>query len=508
MNTTIDATHVAEDLRRLLGTSQVFDAPSELINFSYDASFYSHLHARSPEVAVVARSADDVARTVKYAYEHDIPVTPRGAATGQMGGVIPVRGGIVISMNAMNRIIEIDGPNLQAIIEPGIICSRLNAELAKQGLNFPPDPGSARMCSVGGMASTNAHGMRAMKYGPTSHWVLGLDVVMPNGEVITTGSMNSKARQSSSGLELTKLFIGAEGILGIITRLRLKVMPSPKSRAIVLALFDTLEKAAEAVVATFQAGIMPAATEILDYNTLRAVNLYRPGMNLPEVEAMLLFEVDGNHDAVVKDAQDICEAVKHLCISAEWADDPKRIAQIWEARSVVGAAAGMLRPNSFRAYIGEDICVPSVKVPQTLRGIADIAKKYDLPVATYGHIGGGGIHPALLINPFSEDEIRRVQKCADEFHHLALSMGGTVTGEHGVGLARAPYMDMEHGPAMGVMKKIKDALDPKGIMNPGKLFPAEIPESARIGAPIPPLGVFGEADLPADLAAIPGIDPG
>ena len=508
MNTTIDASRVAQDLRAQLEKSQVFEAKSELLNFSYDASFYSHLHAKSPDVAVVARCAEDVSRTVKYAYENDIPVTARGAASGQMGGVIPVHGGIVIAMNAMNSILEIDGPNLQVMTEPGVICSRLQAELAKQKLSFPPDPGSARMCTVGGMASTNAHGMRAMKYGPTSHWVLGLDVVLPTGETITTGSMNSKARQSSSGMELTKIFVGAEGLLGIITKLRLKVMPLPKSRAIVLALFDRLENAGEAVVATFQAGIMPAATEILDQNTLRAVNLYRPGMNLPEVEAMLLFEVDGNHDAVVKDAQDICDAVAHLATETEWADDPKRINTLWEARSVVGAAAGMLRPNSFRAYIGEDICVPSVKVPETLREIADIAKKYELPVATYGHIGGGGIHPALLINPFSEEEIRRVQACANEFHELALRQGGTVTGEHGVGLARAPYMDMEHGPAMGVMKSIKDALDPKGLMNPGKLFPGEIPESARIGAPIPPLGVFGEEDLPADPASIPGIDPG
>jgi glycolate oxidase len=335
-----------------------------------------------------------------------------------------------------------------------------------------------------------------------------LDVVLPTGEMITTGSQNSRARQSSSGLELTKIFVGAEGILGIITRLRLKVMPIPASRAIVLALFDQLEKAGEAVVATFQAGIMPAATEILDQNTLRAVNLYRPGMNLPEVEAMLLFEVDGNHEGAVRDAESICKAVEHLAISTEWADDPKRIAALWEARSVVGAAAGTLRPNSFRAYIGEDLCVPSVRVPEALREIANIAKKYDIPVATYGHIGGGGIHPALLINPFSEDEIRRVQKCADEFHQLALRMGGSVTGEHGVGLARAPYMDLEHGPAMATMKAIKMALDPKGIMNPGKLFPAEIPDSAKIGAPLPPLGVFGEQDLPADLATMEGIDPG
>jgi glycolate oxidase len=311
--------------------------------------------------------------------------------------------------------------------------------------------------------------MRAVKYGPTSNWVLGLDVVLPDGRLITTGSTNSRARQSSSGLELTKLFVGSEGILGVITKLRLKVMPIPQTRAIVTALFDDLERAGEAVVAVSGAGVIPAAAEILDRNAIQAVNLYRPSMALAAAEAMLLFEVDGNPPGVEYDATTICEVVRPLATSVDWSSEPKQIAALWEARSVVGAAASMLRPGAFRAYCGEDLCVPISKVPSTLKAIQAIGRQYDIPVATYGHIGGGGIHPGHLIDPFNADEVRRVLQVANAIHELALEMGGTVTGEHGVGLVRAPYMAVEHGEALAVMRQIKLALDPKNIMNPGKI---------------------------------------
>lgn len=469
MAAALEAHDIADGLRRLLPPSRVIDSPSELITYSTDASFYSHLRPQPPDVVVLAREASDVQQTVEFAASHRIPVTPRGASSGQTGGSIPVRGGIVIALNAMNRLLELDHENLQAIVEPGIIHARLNQELAPARLIFPPDPGSSRMCTVGGMASTNAHGMRAIKYGPTANWVLGLDVVLPDGRLITTGSANSRARQSSSGLELTKLFVGAEGILGVITRLRLKLMPVPATRAIVTALFDDLEKAGQAVVAVVQAGVTPAAAEILDRNSIQAVNLYRPAMALPAAEAMLLFEVDGNAPGVEHDAQTISQVVGPLAIGVDWSLEPKRIAALWEARGVVGAAASMLRPGAFRAYCGEDLCVPVSKVPATLKAIQAIGQKYDIPVATYGHIGGGGMHPGHLIDPFNADEVRRVLLVADAIHELALEMGGTVTGEHGVGLVRAPYMAAEHGEALDVMRQIKQALDPNDIMNPGKV---------------------------------------
>jgi glycolate oxidase len=474
---------LAADLRRLLRHSQVVDAPAELRTYAYDASFLTQLAPRSPDVAVIAGSEEDVVAVMRYAHAHGVPVTPRGAASGQTGGCVAVNGGIVLALNGLNRILEIDVPNMQAICEPGVVHAQLNEALAAHRLIFPPDPGSTRMATVGGMAANNAHGMRAVKYGPTSAWVLGLRVVLPDGTLIETGSAGSRAKQSSAGLELTKLFTGAEGTLGVITQLRLKLMAIPPARAIVMALFDELENAGRAVQAVFAAGISPSAIEILDERCVRAVNLYRPAMQLPEVEALLLFEVDGNPPGVEWDAARITEIVSAptgpggapLARKAEWSIEPKKIAALWEARSVVGAAVGTLRPNSNRAYCGEDICVPVARIPETLRAIQEISQKHAIPIATYGHIGGGSLHPGHLIDGRDPDEVRRVLLVADDIHALALRVGGTTTGEHGVGAVRARFMPEEHGPALEAMRRIKRALDPKGLMNPGKVLPDETP---------------------------------
>ncbi|HET6318386.1 MAG TPA: FAD-binding oxidoreductase [Chloroflexota bacterium] len=479
---------LAAELRGRLADSLVLEAPAELRSYAYDASFLTQLAPRAPDVVVIARCLEDVAAVMRFAFERGIAVTPRGAASGQAGGAVALEGGIVLALNALNRVLDIDAPNMQVICEPGVVHAQLNDHLKSYGLIFPPDPGSSRMATLGGMASTNAHGMRAVKYGPTSSWVLGLQLVLPDGKVIETGSVGSRAKQSSAGLELTKLIVGAEGTLGVVTRLRLKLMAIPPARAIVLALFDVLEKAGQAVQAVCQAGVSPSAIEILDQRSIQAINLYRPAMNLPQVEAMLLFEVDGNPPGVRWDAERIIEVVSLLARQTEWSDEPARIAALWEARSVVGAAVGMLRPGSTRAYCGEDIAVPVSAIPEALRAIQDIGARHGILVATYGHIGGGGLHPGLLIDGHDADEIQRALRVADDIHQLALRLGGTVTGEHGVGAARAPYMAQEHGPALEVMRRLKHALDPKGIMNPGVIFdaptlPFELPLSGPVGEP-------------------------
>ncbi len=479
---------VASDLRTLVSTSRVLDDQAELRTYAYDASFLTQLAPRSPDTVVIAASTEDVSAVMRYASQHQIPVTPRGAASGQAAGAVALEGGIVLALNAMNRILEIDVANMQAFCEPGVVHAQLNAALAPHGLVFPPDPGSSRMATVGGMASTNAHGMRAVKYGPTSAWVLGLEVVLPDGQVIETGSIGSRAKQSSAGFELTKLIVGAEGTLGVVTRLRLKLMAIPPARAIVLGLFDALDQAGQAVQAVFGAGVSPSAIEILDERCIQAINIYRPTMNLPLVEALILFEVDGNPPGVRWDAERISSVIAPFAQRTEWSDEPGRINALWEARSVVGAAVGTLRPGSNRAYCGEDICVPVARIPETLRAIQEISARHRIPIATYGHIGGGGLHPGHLIDGRDPDEIRRVLLVADEIHHLALRMGGTTTGEHGVGAARAPYMAQEHGPALEVMRKLKRALDPQNIMNPGVIFETpslsvEPPITASVGEP-------------------------
>ncbi|HEY8885240.1 MAG TPA: FAD-binding oxidoreductase, partial [Chloroflexota bacterium] len=284
----------------------------------------------------------------------------------------------------------------------------------------------------------------------------------------------SRALQSSSGFELTKLFVGSEGMLGVITRLRLKVIPKPRTRGIVMGEFGRLTAAGESVVAVLNAGILPSAIEILDASAIKAVNIYRPGLKLPNAEAILLYEVDGNAPSVAHDARKIAEVVTPLADRVEWSDEPKRVAALWEARSVVGAASGQIKPGSARVYAGEDICVPLLRVPDTLLAIQRLAQQHDLTVVTYGHIASGNIHPAPVINVADPEQVRRVRLFADAVHRLAREMGGTVTGEHGVGLTRIAYMREEHGPALDVMWTLKQALDPHNIMNPGKLFPPEL----------------------------------
>ncbi|MGH2460843.1 MAG: FAD-binding oxidoreductase [Chloroflexota bacterium] len=471
-------TDLARQLSACLGDGAVvIDDRDQLECYAYDASFEAMMRPRMPDAVVQARDSRDVSKTLAFAHERRIPVTPRGAATGQAGGALPARGGIVIDLSGMNQVIELDARNLQVFVQPGIVHADLNAYLERAGLIFPPDPGSSRMCTVGGMVSNNSRGMRGVKYGPTGDYVLGLEVVLPTGAMITTGSQGSRALQSSSGFELTRLFVGSEGMLGVITRMRLRVIPKPRRRAMVMAEFGKLEAAGESVVAVLGAGILPSAIEILDSSAIMAVNIYRPALRLPSAEAILLYEVDGNAVSVAEDARKISEVVTPLADRVEWSDEPKRVAALWEARSVVGAASGQIKPGCARVYAGEDICVPLSRVPETLRAIQDTARLHDLTVVTYGHIASGNLHPAPVINVADSDAVRRVRRFADAVHQLARRMGGTVTGEHGVGLTRIAYMREEHGPALDLMWQIKQTLDPHNIMNPGKMFPPEMTEA-------------------------------
>jgi len=467
----MDKQRLVAELQALLGKEAIRWQPKDLVAYSRDSSFYSQLHELLPDVVVLPRSREDVVKTVTFAYENDVPVTPRGAATSQTAGPLAARGGIVIDMSLLNRIVEVDALNLQVIVEPGVVHADLNARLAKDKLFFPPDPGSSKMCTIGGMVSNNSRGMRAIKYGATGDYVLGLEVVLPNGQVIQPGSIKARTVQSSSGFDLHKVFVKAEGMLGIITLLRLKVLPMPAARGIVMALFDVLEKAGEAVSAVFQAGIVPSAIEILDTSAILAANLYRPNLRLPQADAMLLFEVDGNPPGVAAELQRIVDVVRPTAFQVDWSDEPKRVASLWEARSVVGAAASKVRPGSARIYAGEDIAVPITAVPAALRGIREIGQKHGVAVVTYGHIGNGGLHAAMVIDPARPEEVAAALRVEAEIHELAHSLNGTVTGEHGVGMVRAGYMPYEHGPALEVMKVLKKALDPKGIMNPGKMWP-------------------------------------
>jgi glycolate oxidase len=461
---------LVRELNQLLGPAKVRHLETDLLCYSYDSSLESQMHNWVPQAVVIARSPEDVIATNRFASENSLPVTTRGAATGQTAGSVAVQGGITLDLSQMNKIRELDADNLQVIIEPGVVHSDLNDFLAKKKLLFPPDPGSSKMATVGGMVANNSRGMRAIKYGSTGDYVLGMKVVLADGQMITTGSLHSRAVQSSSGLELTKLFVGSEGVLGVFVELRLKVIPTPQTRGLVLAVFDSLEASGESVLEVFRAGILPSAIEILDASAIKAVNLFRPNMNLPEADAILLFELDGNPDSVRYDGQRVAEIVKPLARNVEWSDEKARVNALWEARSLVGAASGQVVPGAARVYAGEDIAVPIARVPETLRTIRNIGEKHGVVLVTYGHVGSGNMHTAPVIHVSDADQVRRVGLIAEEIHQLALTMGGTVTGEHGVGVTRIPYMRAEHGAALDVMWRIKKALDPQNVLNPGKIF--------------------------------------
>ena len=368
---------------------------------------------------------------------------------------------------------EVDVPNMQVLVRPGVVHTNLNAHLDKFGLFFPPDPGSTRMCTIGGMVANNSSGLRAVKYGTTDNYVLGLEVVMPDGEVIITGGKTSRAIKNVSGLNLTKLFVGSEGTLGVITCVRLRLWPKPKARGLVMAVFADLDQAPAAVLDVYQAGILPSGIEILDDSAIKAINLYKPSIALPTAEAVLLFEVDGNPASVAWEGQAIAELCQKRATAVEFATDPERMASLWEGRSVAATAAVRIRPDGGRVFAGEDLSVPLDRVADVLRGIRALADKYGVTAVCFGHIGDGNVHSALIIDPDQAAEVAQVNKMVDEMHLLAIALNGSTTGEHGIGLVRSQYTWLEHGAAVTTMLQIKRALDPQNIMNPGKIFGKE-----------------------------------
>lgn len=466
----METARIKEELLGLLGKEKVLTSDLDLMYYSYDSSFLTKLKPATPYAVAFPKSTEEVQKIVQFAYQNDINIIPRGAGTGETGGCIAVEGGIVLDLSNWNEIVEIDAKNMQVIVRPGVIHAELNDELAKHNLFFPPDPGSSKMCTVGGMVANNASGLRAVKYWATEPYILGLEVVLPNGEVMITGGMKAKCIKNVSGLNLTKLMVGSEGVLGIITRIRLRCFPRPKARGIAMAVFDQLDDAPTAVMDVYQAGILPSGIEILDSSAIKAVNDFRPHINLPNAEAILLFEVDGNPPSVEYEGNVIQEVAGRNARTVEWATDEKRMTELWEGRSITAAAAARVRPDGSRIFAGEDISVPISKVADTLRAIRKLAGKYDIQVVNYGHIGDGNVHTAPVINPEIPEEVERVLKFVNEVHLLAIEMQGTTTGEHGVGAVRRCYAEMEHGKAVEYMQKVKKAFDPKGIMNPGKVF--------------------------------------
>jgi glycolate oxidase len=459
---------IASRLRSILSADRVLDDADALVPYAYDASFWSLRARRLPDAVAIPETTDEVARVVRFAAETGTPIVARGAGTGQTGGAVPARGGIVLSFARMRRVHRIDRTDLQCVTEPGIVYADLNAMLAGHGLFFPPDPGSGRACTVGGMAANNASGPHAVKWGTTSAYVLGAEVVLADGSVIVTGGARSKALKSSSGIDLTKLFVGSEGTLGIITKLRLRVQPRPPARAVVLAAYHDLDDTVRAIDDLFAAGILPATAELLDRSAVEALMKWKPDLGLPSGEAVLFIEIEGTRTTVAASVREVDEIVRRRATTRR-AEDAAAIQHLWAARGGLAAATALVFPGKHRIFAGEDLAVPLSEIPRTIRRAREIGAETGVAVIFYGHFGDGNVHSAIVIDPEDPDEVRRADDLADRLHRLAIEVGGTVTGEHGTGAVRAAYMRAEHGPALDVMRQMKKVLDPRGILNPGKL---------------------------------------
>ncbi len=455
----------------ILGEERVLTQKLHLLCYSYDCSFQAREEEHLPSIVVLPKTTQEVSMILEVAYREGIPVTPRGGGTGASGGSIPLEGGILMDLSSWKEILEVDEENRQVFLRPGVIHSHLNQHLKRFGLFFPPDPGSSKMCTLGGMVANNSSGLRAVKYGSTGDYVLGLDVVLPNGEMITTGGVDSRALKSVSGLDLTSLFVGSEGILGVITKIRLKVLPRPPYLGLVMAVFQELEMAGEAVLQVFSSGLTPAAIEILDKTAITAVNNHHSSPNLPEAEAILLFELHGNREGVLEEIERVKREVEGVATMVEIATDEATRERLWAGRRVIGAATANLDEKKTRVFAGEDIAVPISQVPKALKKIRELAKRLHITVVIFGHIGDGNLHTAPIIDISIPEEVERVKELIHGIHLLAIELNGSTTGEHGVGSARLSYMEREHGPSLDLMMKIKELMDPEGIMNPGKLLP-------------------------------------
>jgi len=447
-------------LIEIAGEENYTNSLIDMVSFSYDASEHSH----RPTCAVWAETADQVSEILKLSNREKIPVIPRGAGTGLSGMAVPIEGGIILDLSRMNSIVKISIEDRLAIVQPGVVYVDLEKALAPFGFFFPPDPASGKVSTLGGNVATNAGGLKGAKYGTTRDYVLGLQVVLPDGRIMRTGS---KAMKSVSGYDLTRLFVGSEGTLGVVTEITLKINPKPTATSTALATFDSLEDAGRAINQIMHSGIVPSALEILGRETIAAIN-QNTDLNLPEVDAMLLAETDGyTQEETDYQIEKIIQNFKeNNAKEVKQAKTDKEVEDLWAARKSAYAVLARIKTH----FVLEDVTVPMTNIAKLLKGIEAISKRYDLQIATFGHAGDGNLHPQILYDGYDPEQVRRMEEASADLFKLAIDLDGTLTGEHGIGLAKAPYMTLEHDQvAMDVMRHIKKMFDPNNILNPGKM---------------------------------------
>ena len=451
-----------EQLRQCVADNAVSLEHADRIVHSYDATQKQFL----PDAVVYVSSAQEISAVIRWANDQKIPVIPRGAGSGFSGGSLPVTGGIVLVLTSMNRILEIDEENLVAVVEPGVVTAELQRTVEQLGLFYPPDPASKEFSTLGGNVAECAGGPRCLKYGVTRDYVLGLEVVLPTGEIITTGGRTLK---NVVGYDLTRLFVGSEGTLGIVTQIILKLLPKPEAKKTMLAQFKSIDGAAKAVSAIIGGKILPTTLEFMDRTTISCVRKNSP-IPLPDsCEAVLIIEVDGERQHLDGQMENIQEIIKKLDIlNIDVAATHDESERIWQVRRSVSPSLRAIKPDKFN----EDIVVPRSRVPEMIRALETISKKYEVAIVNFGHAGDGNIHVNIMVDLQEPGMRQKIELVIEEVFQTAINLQGSISGEHGIGTAKSRYIAKELGPdTLACMQRIKKTFDPNNILNPGKIFP-------------------------------------
>ncbi len=441
--------------------------PKSLYRFdSKTVAIYSTdawLASAAPEMVCFPKNVREVSAIVKFANQNKVPVTARGAGKGYVGGCVPVKGGIVLSLEKMNRILEINREDGIAVVEPGVITGRLQAEVKKKGLFYPPDPASLKDCFIGGNVATNAGGPRCLKYGVTRNYILGLEVVLADGTIVNVGGRTMK---NKTGFDLVGIFVGSEGLLGIVTKITVRLIPHPQSRGAICAFFGSAVQAAKGVQLILEAGFLPATLEVADRLTLEAVRKAMGVSRIPPSDAYLLVETDGTEKAVrsdLKSIEKILFDLKPERVQKAFGDQATE--RLWELRRQF---SGSLRATGMKK-LNEDIVIPRSRLVDLFKLSEKIQKKYGIPVASFGHAGDGNIHVNLMLDPEDRKQKANADLALDLLFKQVIAWNGAITGEHGVGLAKMPWWSLAASPELRALHRtVKKALDPKGILNPGK----------------------------------------
>jgi glycolate oxidase len=448
-------------IKEVVGEENVITSKEERYCYSYDSTRLEYM----PDAVVKASTVEEISNIFKFASQEKIPVTPRGAATGLSGGCLAVNGGIILLMVGMDKILDINPVDLLIDVEAGIITQEVDLEAQKYGLFYPPDPGTVKTSTIGGNIAENAGGLRGLKYGVTKDYVNSLEAVLPNGDIVNFGTRTVKG---VTGYNMVDLMSGSEGTLAVITKATLSLLPIPPAKASLLALFSTIEDAAKTVRDIVSEGVITSTLELVDQVTINAIEDYQ-GLGLDRnIGAMLLIEVDGQQGAVDAEAEIVMKVCNsNNATSCKMAASEKERDEIWAARRAALSSLARVEPST----ILEDATIPRSKIVEMVQAVNEIAKKYDLRIGTFGHAGDGNLHPTILTDLRDPKEEKKVENAIEDIFKAAVELGGTLSGEHGIGISKARYLKMEIShESYEIMKRVKKAFDPDNILNPGKMF--------------------------------------